>query len=62
LLTGLGQEGANIVLSRISTQKGAAIDTFYITDRATRTKITDSHRIGALQRRLRSSVLGGAAK
>jgi [protein-PII] uridylyltransferase len=62
LLTGLGQEGANIVLSRISTQKGAAIDTFYITDRATRAKITDSYRIAALQRRLRSSVLGGAAK
>ena len=62
LLTGLGQEGANIVLSRISTQKGAAIDTFYVTDRVTRTKITDSHRIAALQRHLRSSVLGGAAK
>jgi [protein-PII] uridylyltransferase len=62
LLTGLGQEGANIVLSRISTQKGAAIDTFYITDRVSRTKIIDSHRIAALQLRLRSSILGGAAK
>ncbi len=62
LLTALGQEGANIVLSRISTQKGAAIDTFYITDSAVHAKITDSHRIAALQRRLRSAVLGGAAK
>ena len=62
LLTALGLEGANIVLSRISTQKGAAIDTFYITDRVTRAKITDSQRIAALQRRLRSSILGGATK
>ncbi len=62
LLTALGQEGANIVLSRISTQKGAAIDTFYITDSAVHAKITDSHRIAALQRRLRSAVLGEAAK
>jgi [protein-PII] uridylyltransferase len=62
LLTALGQEGANIVLSRISTQKGAAIDTFYITDRASRTKITDSHRIAELQRRLRAAIVGGAAK
>ena len=62
LLTALGLEGANIVLSRISTQKGAAIDTFYITDRGTRAKITDSQRIAALQRRLRSSILGGTPK
>src|SRR5438270_112758 len=62
LLTALGQEGVNIVLSRISTQKGAAIDTFYITDSSTRAKITDSQRIAALQRRLRSSILGGTPK
>jgi [protein-PII] uridylyltransferase len=62
LLTGLGQEGTNIVLSRISTQKGAAIDTFYVTDRVSRTKITDSHRIAAIQRRLRASISGEAAK
>jgi [protein-PII] uridylyltransferase len=62
LLTALGQEGANIVLSRISTQKGAAIDTFYVTDRVSRAKITDSHRIAALQKRLRSAILGGAPK
>ena len=61
LLTALGQEGTNIVLSRISTQKGAAIDTFYITDSGSRAKITDTHRIAALQRRLRSSILGGPA-
>jgi [protein-PII] uridylyltransferase len=61
LLTALEQEGTNIVLSRISTQKGAAIDTFYITDSGSRAKITDSHRIAALQRRLRSAIMGGPA-
>ena len=61
LLTALEQEGTNIVLSRISTQKGAAIDTFYITDCSSRAKITDSHRIAALQRRLRSAITGGPA-
>ena len=61
LLTALEQEGTNIVLSRISTQKGAAIDTFYITDCSSRAKITDSHRIAALQRRLRSAIVGGPA-
>ena len=61
LLTALGQEETNIVLSRISTQKGAAIDTFYITDSSRRAKITDSYRIDALQRRLRSAILGGPA-
>src|SRR3989440_2036250 len=43
LLTALGHEGVNIVLSRISTDKGAAIDTFYITDNVTRAKITESN-------------------
>src|SRR5213594_3421285 len=61
LLTALEQEGTNIVLSRISTQKGAAIDTFYITDSSSRAKISDSQRIAALQRRLRSAIMGGAA-
>jgi [Protein-PII] uridylyltransferase len=61
LLTALEQEGTNIVLSRISTQKGAAIDTFYITDCSSRAKITDSHRIAALQRRLRSAIMGRPA-
>ena len=58
LLTALGHEGTNIFLSRISTQKGAAIDTFYIADNATRAKITDQNRIAALQRRLRTAVIG----
>ncbi|HEX4638739.1 MAG TPA: [protein-PII] uridylyltransferase [Chthoniobacterales bacterium] len=62
LLTALGREGTDIVLSRISTQKGAAVDTFYLTDNATGTKITDSNRIAGLQRRLRAAILSGAAR
>ncbi len=62
LLTALGREGANIVLSRISTQKGAAVDTFYVTDSATRGKITDSNRIAGFQHRLRAAILAGAGR
>jgi [protein-PII] uridylyltransferase len=59
LLTCLGQEGIAIALSRISTQNGAAIDTFYVTDSATRSKIGDSQRIGALQGKLQRAALTG---
>jgi [protein-PII] uridylyltransferase len=62
LLTALGREGTDIVLSRISTQKGAAVDTFYLTDSATGAKITDSNRIAGLQHRLRAAILSGAAR
>ena len=50
LLSCLGTEGVFIALSRISTQNGAVTDTFYVTDSANRTKITDSQRIAALQK------------
>ena len=53
----LGREGVAIALSRISTQNGAAIDTFYVTDSASGNKITDSHRITGLQKRLQSIAL-----
>jgi [protein-PII] uridylyltransferase len=62
LLTALGHEGVNICLSRISTQKGAAIDTFYVNDATTGGKITDSNRIAGLQHRLRAIILSGAAR
>jgi [protein-PII] uridylyltransferase len=62
LLTALGQEGVNIGLSRISTQKGAAIDTFYLNDAITSGKITEANRIAGLQRRLRAVILSGAAR
>jgi [protein-PII] uridylyltransferase len=60
LLSSLGANGVYIVLSRISTQNGAATDTFYVTDGLTRTKITDPHRIAALQKHLQAAALGQA--
>jgi [protein-PII] uridylyltransferase len=59
LLSCLGHEGVSIALSRISTQNGAATDTFYVTDSATRTKITDSQRIAALQKKLHAAMEAG---
>lgn len=56
LLSCLGREGVSIALSRISTQSGAAVDTFYVTDTNSGGKITDSSRIAALQRHLQSVV------
>ena len=58
LLSAFGQEHVSIALSRISTEKGAAIDTFYVADRTTRGKITDPSRIAALQERLRNAAVG----
>ncbi|MFL6513671.1 MAG: [protein-PII] uridylyltransferase [Chthoniobacterales bacterium] len=62
LLTCLGQEGVSIALSRISTQNGAATDTFYVTDSANRTKITDSQRIAGLQKKLHSAMEAGTPR
>lgn len=56
LLSCLDREGVSIALSRVSTQSGAAVDTFYITDSASGGKITDTGRIAALQRRLQAVV------
>ena len=58
LLSAFGEERVSIALSRISTEKGAAIDTFYVADRATRGKITDPSRIAAVQQRLQRAALG----
>jgi [protein-PII] uridylyltransferase len=60
LLTAFSDEHVSIALSRISTEKGAAIDTFYVSDRATRGKINDPNRITALQERLHRAALGKA--
>jgi len=57
LLACLDREGVSIALSRISTQDGAAIDTFYVADRSTRSKITDSQRIATLQRHLQRAAV-----
>jgi [protein-PII] uridylyltransferase len=61
LLSAFGKEHVSIALSRISTEKGAAIDTFYVADRGTRTKITDSSRIAALLHRLQEAAVGKVA-
>ncbi|MGZ5021699.1 MAG: [protein-PII] uridylyltransferase, partial [Chthoniobacterales bacterium] len=60
LLSALGEEGISIVLSRISTEKGAAVDTFYVVDTNTRGKITETWRIDALQKRLQHAAVGEA--
>jgi len=59
LLSCLGGKGVSIALSRISTQDGAATDTFYVTDSANRTKITESQRIAGLQKNLQEAMEAG---
>jgi [protein-PII] uridylyltransferase len=61
LLSAFGEERVSIALSRISTEKGAAIDTFYVADRVTRAKITDSTRIAALLQHLQIAAIGKGA-
>lgn len=61
LLTAFSVEGVSTVLSRISTENGAAIDTFYVADRETGEKITDAGRIAALHERLRKVAVGSEA-
>jgi len=57
LLSTFGEERISIALSRISTEKGAAIDTFYVIDGNTRAKITERGRMTALLKRLRDAAL-----
>ena len=63
LLSAFGEERVSIALSRISTEKGAAIDTFYVADRATPRQDHRSvpHR-GALQTRCNGPLLGIAVE
>jgi [protein-PII] uridylyltransferase len=51
LLQALSDEGFEIALSRINTEKGAALDTFYITDEVGQ-KVRDSERLALLQKAL----------
>jgi [protein-PII] uridylyltransferase len=60
LVSSLGRNNVYITLSRISTDKGAAIDTFYVTDATTRAKITDAKRIEQLHRELHEATVAGA--
>ena len=57
LLRALGHAGAQIALSRIATEKGAAIDTFYVTDAEGR-KIKSAAAIGRLQNALFAASQG----
>ena len=59
LVACLGRNNVYITLSRISTDKGAAIDTFYVTDAATGGQITEGSRIKELQRQLKAATLQG---
>jgi [protein-PII] uridylyltransferase len=55
LLKAIGDEGVEIALSRVSTEKGAAIDAFYVTDELGG-KVRDSERLGQLQRALQRAT------
>src|SRR6266542_1975530 len=57
ILTCLDHEGVSIALSRINTQDGAAIDTFYVVDRSTAAKIMDRDRIRTIREHLTSTIL-----
>ncbi len=57
VLACLDGEGVYIVLSRISTEKGAAIDTFYVADADSGGKITETDRIASLQEKLHAATL-----
>ncbi|HZS17941.1 MAG TPA: [protein-PII] uridylyltransferase [Candidatus Udaeobacter sp.] len=61
VLSCLDRENLLVTLSRINTQAGAAIDTLYVVDRATRGKITDMQRIKAIQQHLQNAILSGGA-
>jgi [protein-PII] uridylyltransferase len=58
LVSCLGRENLYIALSRISTQQGAAIDTFYVTDAETRSKVTDVDRLTTLQTAIHRAAVG----
>ncbi len=55
ILTGFGEADLNIALSRIATEKGAAIDSFYVTD-AKGEKICDTKSIARLQKILQKAA------
>jgi [protein-PII] uridylyltransferase len=55
ILRGFGEVGLNIALSRIATEKGAAIDSFYVTN-AKGEKIQEAASIARLQRLLQKAA------
>jgi [protein-PII] uridylyltransferase len=61
LLRAFADTKVNIVLSRITTEKGAAIDSFYVTDEEGR-KLRDSDHITAIQHALQDAASGASPK
>jgi [protein-PII] uridylyltransferase len=57
VLSCLDRENVLVPLSRVNTQAGAAIDTLYIVDGSTHSKITDSQRVRMIQHRLKDVIL-----
>ena len=53
----LSSLGLDISVAKICTEKGAAIDTFYIVQPVTKTKITDAEQLRHAQDRLRAAIL-----
>ena len=60
LVSCLERNNVYITLSRISTDKGAAIDTFYVTDATTRGKISENSRVEELQEQLQVATVAPA--
>ena len=59
LVRAFGESGVQIALSRISTEKGAALDGFYVTDSEGR-KLRDAATIARLQKALQVASSGVA--
>ena len=47
--------GLDVTLAKIVTEKGAAMDTFYVLEGG-RAKVTDPHRIRSIETRIREAV------
>src|SRR5881398_941265 len=57
LLQCFSRNEIDIALARISTESGAAIDTFYVTDRRSHAKLTGTQRLNALHNELHGAAL-----